>query len=195
MNLVSQVLLASWVKNLSFPGPGGPSCCSRIVQSTEGRKPTKISGFFSEENLNRKRIFCKATQKTGKRCFCFAGKWYLMIMELQKSWPIGSQKRTSLCRWFPQDSTLDDSESTLVEAVQVEVTRRLFPVDFLCSIRFQLGILCMNLVLILRVARVSRPFVGSQSPPRPNCSKPSPEFFLTRRAHGNLEGWDFFLKS
>jgi len=69
MNLVSQVLLASWVKNLSFPGPGGPSCCSRIVQSTEGRKPTKISGFFSEENLNRKRIFAKQLKKRAKDAF------------------------------------------------------------------------------------------------------------------------------
>lgn len=69
MNLVSQVLLASWVKNLSLRGPGGPSCCSRIVQSTEGRKPTKISGFFSEENLNRKRIFAKQLKKRAKDAF------------------------------------------------------------------------------------------------------------------------------
>lgn len=149
MNLVSQVLLASWVKNLSFPGPGGPSCCSRIVQSTEGRKPTKISGFFSEENLNRKRIFAKQLKKRAKDAFV------LLASDIWWSWSFRNLDQLEV-RSAPVSVVdfLRTAPWMTPRALWWRQCKWKSPGDFLCSIRFQLGILCMNLVLILRVARV-----------------------------------------
>jgi len=100
MNLVSQVLLASWVKNLSFPGPGGPSCCSRIVQSTEGRKPTKISGFFSEvKKISTERGFLQSNSKNGQKMLLFC--WQVIFddhgaSEILTNWKSEAHQSLSL---------------------------------------------------------------------------------------------------